>query len=164
MYIKIECTRLDYFKHSQKDIRADLYQGIVDSIINGEANGKMVGQRIVLPASFIGGPRDMLRRYLDAMTLVSRFGKPDFFVTMTCNPEWPEIKGLLKKLQTPQDRPDIVARVFRAKLQDLKEQLFTKNLFGPVVAHVHVIEFQKRGLPHCHMLVILKKDSKLTTP
>ena len=29
-----------------------------------------VGHRIILPASFIGGPRDMRKRYIDAMTLV----------------------------------------------------------------------------------------------
>jgi hypothetical protein len=33
----------------------------------------------------------MRRRYLDAMALVRRFGKPDIFLTMTCNPKWDEI-------------------------------------------------------------------------
>uniref|UniRef100_A0A803PDK8 ATP-dependent DNA helicase n=1 Tax=Cannabis sativa TaxID=3483 RepID=A0A803PDK8_CANSA len=30
-----------------------------------------------------GGPRDMRKRYMDAMALVQRFGKPDIFLTMT---------------------------------------------------------------------------------
>ena len=34
----------------------------------------------------------MRRRYMDAMDLVRRFGKPDIFLTMTCNPNWDEIK------------------------------------------------------------------------
>ena len=29
------------------------------------------------------------------------------------------------------------------------------------MAMVHVIEFQKRGLPHCHMLIVLDQHSKL---
>ncbi|GAA0162104.1 hypothetical protein LIER_43597 [Lithospermum erythrorhizon] len=32
-----------------------------------------------------------------------------------------------------------------------------------VMAHVHVIEFQKRGLPHAHMLIIFDDNDKLRT-
>jgi hypothetical protein len=46
----------------------------------------------VMPSSFIGGPRDMRRRYMDAMALVWRFGKPNIFLTMICNLNWDEIK------------------------------------------------------------------------
>ena len=35
--------------------------------------------------------------------------------------------------------------------------------FGAVAPHVHVVEFQKRGLPHAHILVTLKDGYKLTT-
>ncbi|XP_020243540.1 uncharacterized protein LOC109821791 [Asparagus officinalis] len=162
MYIKLETTRLDYFRNKQSEIRAELFQGIVDSVAAGEANASQVGKRIVLPSSFIGGPRDMRRRYLDAMSLVQRFGKPDLFITMTCNPEWEEIIEQLHPGQSHNDRPDLTSRIFRAKLQDLKDQLFKKEIFGKVVAHVHVIEFQKRGLPHAHILIILIGDHKIT--
>ncbi|XP_057778382.1 uncharacterized protein LOC130997139 [Salvia miltiorrhiza] len=144
-------------------MRAELYQGIVDSVFNGELRGNEVGKRIVLPATFIGGPRDMRRRYLDALTLVQRFGKPDLFITMTCNPEWKEIQQALYDGQTAQERPDLTTRVFRAKLQDLKYQLFKRKFFGHVAAHVDVVEFQKRGLPHVHMLIIFKSGHKLNT-
>ncbi|XP_057791099.1 uncharacterized protein LOC131008223 [Salvia miltiorrhiza] len=144
-------------------MRAELYQGIVDSVYKGELRGNEVGKRIVLPATFIGGPRDMRRRYLDALALVQRFGKPDLFITMTCNPEWKEIQENLYVGQTAQDRPDLTARVFRAKLQDLRDQLFKNEIFGHVAAHVHVIEFQKRGLPHVHMLIIFKSENKINT-
>lgn len=50
--------------------------------------------------------------------------------------------------QTPQDGPDIVARVYHAKLLDLHDFLINKGHFGKVAAWAHVIEFQKRGLPH----------------
>ena len=58
----------------------------------------------------------MHSRFMDAMTLVARFGKPEFFVTMTCNPYWDEIVKQLLPGQMPQDRLDILARVYRAKL------------------------------------------------
>ena len=120
------------------------------------AGGDRIGQRILLPSSFIGGPRDMKKHYMDAMALVQHFGRPDLFITMTCNPDWIEIQQELHPRQTPQDRPDLVTRVFIAKLQDLKDQIFKKEIFGIVVAHVFVVEFQKRGLPHIHLLLILK--------
>ncbi|XP_020270807.1 uncharacterized protein LOC109845992 [Asparagus officinalis] len=163
MYIKLETTRVDYFRNKQSEIKAELFQGIVDSVAVGEANASQVGKRIVLPSSFIGGPRDMRRKYLDAMSLVQRFEKPDLFITMTCNPECEEIIEQLHPGQSHNDRPDLTSRIFRAKLQDLKDQLFKKGIFGKVLAHVHVIEFQKRRLPHAHILIILIGDHKITS-
>ncbi|XP_020262380.1 uncharacterized protein LOC109838340 [Asparagus officinalis] len=163
MYIKLETTRLNYFRKKQSEIRAELFQGIVDSVAAGEAKACQVGKRIVLPSLFISGPRDMRRRYLDAMSLVQQFGKPDIFITMTCNPEWEEITEELHPGQTHNDRPDLTSRIFRGKLQDLKDQLFKKEIFGKVAAHVHVIEFQKRGLPHAHMLIILMGKHKIVS-
>ncbi|KAI5675413.1 hypothetical protein M9H77_06363 [Catharanthus roseus] len=37
--------------------------------------------------------------------------------------------------QRPQDRLDLILRGFRAELQDLKDQLFKKEIFGKVAAH-----------------------------
>jgi hypothetical protein len=140
-YIKIESSRLDYIRNHQDDIRADLYQGLVDSLHAGEGRAEALGKRTVMPSSFIGGPRDMRRRYMDAMALVRRFGKPDIFLTMTCNPKWDEIQRELYPGQTPQDRPDLVVRVFRAKLQELKNRLLKMDILGKVLAHVYVVEF-----------------------
>lgn len=46
------------------------------------------------------------------------------------------------------------------KLKELLQDLKKKNIFGQVIAMVHVIEFQKRGLPHAHMLIILRNEDK----
>ncbi|PWZ20066.1 ATP-dependent DNA helicase PIF1, partial [Zea mays] len=109
-YIKIESSRLDFIRKNQDRLRADLYQGLVDSMLDGDVRGEKVGKRTVLSPSFIGGPRDMRRRYMDAMALVRKFGKPDIFLTMTCNPNWDEIRRELLRGQTLQDRPDLVKR------------------------------------------------------
>ncbi|ONM53446.1 hypothetical protein ZEAMMB73_Zm00001d019636 [Zea mays] len=145
-------------------LRADLYQGLVDSMLDGDIRGEKVGKRTVLSTSFIGGPRDMRRRYMDAMALVRKFGKPDIFLTMTCNPNWDEIRRELLPRQTPQDRPDLVVRVFHAKLQELKHRLTKQDILGKVRAYVYVVEFQKRGLPHAHFLLIMQRKYKLTCP
>nr|GEX48798.1 hypothetical protein [Tanacetum cinerariifolium] len=105
----------------------------------GEVQPSIVGQLVVLPASFIGGPRDIRRRFLDAMTLVKDDGKPDIFLTMTCNPSWPEILEYLEPGQKAYDRPDVVARVFHAKLKDLKDQLFNKHIIGVFKAYVQYL-------------------------
>ncbi|XP_024965989.1 uncharacterized protein LOC112506201 [Cynara cardunculus var. scolymus] len=98
------------------------------------------------------------------MALVQDDGKPDIFLTMMCNPKWPEILKELLLSQTTQDRPDLVARIFRAKLKDLKDQLFQKKILGTVKAYVYVIEFQKHGLPHAHFFMIMRPDDKMTNP
>jgi len=82
-----------------------------------------VGRRIILPSSFAGGPRQMYQLYQDAMAIVSRFGKPDLFVTFTCNPKWPEITRELLPHQSAVDRPDLTAHVFHMKLQELLKDL-----------------------------------------
>jgi hypothetical protein len=99
---------------------------------------------------------DKRRHYMDAMALVRKYGKPDIFLTMTCNPNWDEINRELYPGQTPQDRPDLVVRVFRAKLEELKDKLLQKDTLGKVKAYVYVVEFQKRGLPHAHFLLIME--------
>ena len=81
------------------------------------------------------------------MAIVREFHKPDFFITMTCNPKWKEIQAELSDGQTPQD-PDLTARVFKLKEDQLMKDLISGQLLGQVVAHMNVIEFQKRGLPH----------------
>ena len=63
--------------------------------------------------------------------------------------------------QTPQERPDIVARVFRLKKDQLMKDLTVGGLFGQTVAHMHVIEWQKRGLPHAHILIILANHDRM---
>jgi len=93
----------------------------------------------------------MRRRYIDDMALVQKFGRPDLFITMTCNPEWIEIQQALLPGQLPQDMPDLVTRVFREKMQDLKDQIFKKEILGPIAAHVFVVEFQKIAPPHIHL-------------
>ena len=101
---------------------------------------------------------------MDVMALVRKYGKPDIFLTMTCNPNWDEIRQLLLLGQTAQDRPDLVTRVFRAKLEVLKNKLMKNDILGKVRAYVYVVEFQKRGLPHTHFLLIMKRKYKLTCP
>ena len=98
------------------------------------------------------------------MALVARFGKPDYFITMTANPNWKEITRNLRPGESAANRPDLVARVFHAKLQLLLRCISKDNYLGKAVAFTWVVEFQKRGLPHAHILLIVAEADKPRTP
>ncbi|ELP83985.1 hypothetical protein EIN_124660 [Entamoeba invadens IP1] len=46
----------------------------------------------------------------------------------------------------------------------LLKHITDDGIFGTLIAWVYVIEFQKRGLPHSHILVVLANDYKLKDP
>ena len=140
------------------------YQYIVDMYAKGDTNATELGRNIILLSSYTNSPRQMFQLYQDAMTIVRKFGKPDLFITFTCNPLWDEITCSLLINQKATDRPDLIVRVFRQKLRELLNDILEKNLLGKPIAHVYTIEFQKRGLPHAHMLVILADDCKPCDP
>ena len=104
----------------------------------------------------------MQQHYQDAMAIVQKFGKPDLFLTFTCNPKWQEITENLYDGQYAYDRPDLVSRVFHMKLKELLKDINKNGILGRTIAFLHVIEFQKRGLPHVHLLIHLCAEDKLT--
>ena len=102
----------------------------------------------------VGSYRRMKHLMDDAFAILRQKGRPSFFLTMTCNPEWEEIAEHLQEGQSASDRPDIVCRVFHQKLKKFKKWIMSgKSPFGTVEYWIHVIEFQKRGLPHAHILI-----------
>ena len=85
-FARVETQRLVWAANNQRQLRADLYQHLVDAMAGdrgnaadnqpaearaggdaaaaaaGQAVPHGVGRRIILPPSFIGGPRDMMCR------------------------------------------------------------------------------------------------------
>jgi len=102
----------------------------------------------------------MVQNYQDAMAICRWAGCPDAFVTFTCNPQWFEIKRTLPLKQQPQDRPDLVTRVFKIKLKELINDIHKKHILGRTIAGIYVVEFQKRGLPQVHILIFFTEDYK----
>ncbi|XP_071727276.1 uncharacterized protein [Rutidosis leptorrhynchoides] len=66
--------------------------------------------------------------------------------------------------QKAPDRPDIVARLFKQKLDELMRDIMNVHIFGKCEAGICIIEFQKRGLPHVHMLIWLMHEYKCKSP
>ncbi|KAL7137773.1 hypothetical protein ABFS83_10G115500 [Erythranthe nasuta] len=105
--------------------------------------------------SFTAGPRYMFNNFVDAVQICNWIGFPALFITITCNPN--------TNLR-PEDRPDILCRVFKMKLDSMMTEIKKGRIFGRIRAYVCTIEFQKRGLPHAHILLWLHNDDKPKNP
>ncbi|XP_035841577.1 uncharacterized protein LOC118488314 [Helianthus annuus] len=165
-YATIEEQRLRWMRNNQNELRVELYHNVCDAVTRGDTNAEAIRQRIVLPATFTGSLRYMIQNYQDAMALCHAFGNPDLFVTFTANPKWPEIEDMVSLIsgQKSDDREDVVSRVFKLKLTFLIEDIMKKQIFGSCKAVVYTVEFQKRGLPHAHLLLWLEHCAASRTP
>ncbi|XP_060858512.1 uncharacterized protein LOC132935889 [Metopolophium dirhodum] len=158
MYAKIETERLNFIRNHQNKLRADKYIHLKDTVGRQDVDADQLGKLVVLPSSFTGGPRYMHERSQDALTYVRHYGSSDLFVTFTCNPKWQEIQEALLRGQKHYHRPDIIARVFNRKVKELIDLFKKGDLFGKVRYHIYSVEWQKRGLPHVHILLWLENQ------
>lgn len=161
MYAKIESERLLFLRLNQPKLRAEEYIHLRDAVTN-DGDVRDIGQMITLPSSFTGSPRHMHEYAQDAMTYVRKYGCPDLFITFTCNPTWPEITRNLLTGQSHTQRHDLTARVFKQKLIRLIDLITKNHIFGETKCWLYSIEWQKRGLPHAHILVWLKEKIMLS--
>jgi hypothetical protein len=162
LYIALENDRLNYIRTHQDQIKAELYCQLLEAVHNGEGN--MAGKRIVLPHTHIGSPRWYYGEYQDGMARCRALQKPDLFITFTCNPKWPEIQESLKGFEEGvSSRPDLVSRVFQLKLEALMQDIETEQYFGKVTGYMYTVEWQKRGLPHAHILLFLHPEDAIRT-
>ncbi len=159
-YTAIEQNRLKYLHLNQKKLRVNLYQGLQDAIAASDTSVVAIEQRIILPSSFTVGPRHMVQNYQDAMAICRWAGCPDAFIAFTCNPQWLEIKRALLLGQQLKDRPDLVTRVFKIKLKELINDIHKNHILGHIIAGIYVVEFQKHGLSHAHILIFFIEDCK----
>ncbi|KAL0860211.1 hypothetical protein ABMA27_010518 [Loxostege sticticalis] len=83
MYAKIE-ERMLYIRLNQKKLRIEEYIHLRDTIMN-DGNIDDIETMVILPSSYIGSPRHMHEYTQDAMTYVRKYGRPDLFITFTCN-------------------------------------------------------------------------------
>ncbi|VEN40881.1 unnamed protein product, partial [Callosobruchus maculatus] len=154
MYVKVETERLTFIRLNQAKLRSEEYIHLRDAI-NADGNAQNVGRTTILPATYVGSPRHMHEYAQDAMSYVRHYGSPDLFITFTCNPQWIEIRQELFPGQSPIDRHDITARVFKRKLKSLMDFIVKHRIFGDTRCWMYSVEWQKRGLPHAHILIWL---------
>ncbi|XP_058779305.1 uncharacterized protein LOC131653232 [Vicia villosa] len=160
----MESQRLNYIRKHQKKLRVSKYCNLNGPEQEQNTQRANKGKRVVLPSTYVGSRRYMEQLYFDGMAICSHIGFPDLFITFTCNLMWPEVKRLHKMRLQTHDRPDIISRVFKIKLDELLFDLTKKHVLGRVVAYIYTTEFQKRGLPHAHILLFMHPQSKYPTP
>jgi len=76
-----------YIDTHQRELRVEQYDQILQWVPEENQETGNVGRHVILPSSFVESPRDMNARFQDAMTIVRIHGKPDYFITITCNPK-----------------------------------------------------------------------------
>nr|GEY75928.1 DNA helicase [Tanacetum cinerariifolium] len=159
----LAAVRFAFQGKKQNDIQADYLSGLYDAISRGERDGYEVGRRIILIIFFTGGPQYMYAYYPDALAICKNLGNQQFFITFTCNVNWPEIKRFMAQYPelTISDRANVVCRVFEQKIQSFVTFLKEERIFGNVPGVLYTVEFQKRGLPYCHALLWVDSESKI---
>ena len=147
----IDHSRLMYQLTHQKELRAETYCSLREEVERrlreGTGNHGAVGKKIVLSPSFEGGKRKWNLRYQNGMAIVRHFRKPDIFLTYTFPPNTPELVAELLPGQSPQDRPDLVARAFEVKKNLLLNEIIKGGVFGRIVGYISVVEYQVKFWP-----------------
>ncbi|CAE1273773.1 unnamed protein product [Acanthosepion pharaonis] len=152
MAAKMESERLGFIKLNQSKLRTDSYIHLRDGL-RFDGDPRNLGKPCIWPSSYTGGPRYMHERTQDAMNYVRHYGRPYLFVTLTCKPKWVEITRELFPGQQYSHRPDLIARVFRLQLCKLMDLILKWQIFGRIKCHMYTVEWQKRSLPHVHILL-----------
>ncbi|RID65595.1 LOW QUALITY PROTEIN: hypothetical protein BRARA_D00779 [Brassica rapa] len=127
VFTAIEEDQLRWARNNQDVLRAELYSNVLDAIHTA--------------AKFTDGPRYLVEKYHDVMSICREYGNPDLFITMTANPNWKEIKE-------------------HHEVRSATEGFQKGTFFKSYTAALHRIEFQKRGLPHEHILLWFGNSSR----
>ena len=84
---------------------ANSIDALQEQVINLRNNHNVRPGRVVaLPSTYAGSPRALKEKFEDAKSLMKKYGKPDLFITFTCNPKWREVTENLFPGQTANDR------------------------------------------------------------
>ncbi|KAH1188492.1 Replication protein A DNA-binding subunit B [Glycine max] len=135
-YTMVESERLSYIRNNQKKLRVDKFCSLQQSLDDGSRRGLNKGKRVILPSTFVGNPRYMDQLYFDGMAICSHVGFPNLLITLTCNPNWPEIHRFLNPLNLKAaDRLDLISRVFKLKYEQMLMDLTKNHMLGKVIAY-----------------------------
>ena len=91
-YVKIEGLRLAFIRNNRKKLKSDQCDVLHKHVNNlGNDHNVRPGRVVVLLSTYVGSPRALKENFEDAMAIIKKYGKPDLFITFTCNPKWRRI-------------------------------------------------------------------------
>ena len=77
-----------------------------------------------------GSRRHLRKCAVNGLQIVSEYGIPTIFLTVTCNANWPELIAALSPGQTAFDNPAISTLVFKKRLEALLYNIRHGKYFG----------------------------------
>jgi len=84
----------------------------------------------------------------------------DYRIFLDCDPACPELIPGLFPGQDASDRPDLIARTFKIKLDDLLHELLDNGVLGEVIAHEYVVGRRKGSKPYADILLTVANEYK----
>jgi hypothetical protein len=164
---RIEKTEFDYIKKNvQKDLMVTLPETFKRALLARALKedpelplSTTLGKIFMAPAYIKGSRRFYQSEYANFMTICRARGQPDLFVTLTIDPDCPEVADLLPPGETWMSRPDLLNLAFEQKVKQLLYLMVERSAFGAVAGYVGAYEHQNRGNVHLHMLFILQREN-----
>ncbi|GFR71486.1 ATP-dependent DNA helicase PIF1 [Elysia marginata] len=141
-WAKVEAGRLDWVRRNKKALRVEKYQGLLDAVQAGDVNE--IGVKVILPSTIYGSPRFYSEAFQDAMAIVRHLGKPDIFITFTCNSKWS-----LNPQEQACDRPDLSCRIFKQKFDALMDDILKSKILGSVTSSYCYSRIPEKGSTTC---------------
>ena len=103
-WARIEENTLNFHRMNQSKLRSETYKDLQEVTDRNRTGGppsreelERRGKKVILANSYPGGDTYMKKKCADAMAIARERGRPSFFITMTCNPNWEEIKRELSR-------------------------------------------------------------------
>ena len=110
------------------------------------------GIKTYVPANLTGSHAYWKKVADSAFFLTLILGSPKFFITITENSNWNEIAALNNSNDIMMNSP-LLARVFYQKKLCLIDFIKKSKMFGNISGMLWRDEYQKRGMPHSHILI-----------
>jgi hypothetical protein len=123
-----------------------------------EDQPKEYGMRTFIPSSLTDSNEYWREVATKRFAISTPYGAPTSFLTFTMNPYWLDFQAL-KRGDGPYSDSAMATIIFRSKMNTLMKFIHSRKMLGKVSAFVGRIEYQKRGLPHAHILLWTDYDT-----
>ncbi|TKR63210.1 hypothetical protein L596_027067 [Steinernema carpocapsae] len=181
----IERYEMDYRKsvQEQTNLRSCLAADLIAGMEAELGPNATIGKVFMPPNTWPGSRPYMQNKYANLKTIVDQLGgRITWFITFTGNSSWPEIANNLDHRRDESNawihNALLVCRVFNAKFNQLMHDVCKLHFLGKgkivrcsfsylrfcFSGRGYSIEFQKRGMPHAHILIVLEEGEDTGIP